>query len=243
METYYLDTDYNGDISLIAYENEKYDFYQKGLVQTPVVSLNHIKPFLENRVSPLWAYYCCGPRTVYPNSFLAMPSYRVQILGFLLYNNVNAGVYVKNACIIMFPMSITMITTSILNSLNLEKHTLIYYLIGASFLMICIYFLPKYLGVYSLVLGLLLSYVTTAVLNLILIQKTCKIKPNYKRFILISLLFIIPSSLFGYFLKGVLLKFMPSLLAISISSFIVVIFCYLFYKIFNLYDIKVLLKK
>lgn len=28
METYYLDTDYNGDISLIAYENEKYDFYQ-----------------------------------------------------------------------------------------------------------------------------------------------------------------------------------------------------------------------
>ena len=164
-------------------------------------------------------------------------------LGFLLYNNVNAGVYVKNACIIMFPMSITMITTSILNSLNLEKHTLIYYLIGASFLMICIYFLPKYLGVYSLVLGLLLSYVTTAVLNLILIQKTCKIKPNYKRFILISLLFIIPSSLFGYFLKGVLLKFMPSLLAISISSFIVVIFCYLFYKIFNLYDIKVLLKK
>ncbi|MBR5439820.1 MAG: oligosaccharide flippase family protein [Clostridia bacterium] len=164
-------------------------------------------------------------------------------LGFLLYNNVNAGVYVQNACIIMFPMSITMITTSILNSLNLEKYTLIYYLIGASFLLVCIYFLPKYLSVYSLVLGLLLSYVTTAVLNLILIRRTCKIKPNYKRFILVSLLFIIPSSLFGYFLKGVLLKVLPSFIAILTSSVAVVIFTYLFYRIFNLFNIKVLFKK
>ncbi len=63
----------------------KYDFYQKGLVQTPVVSLNHIKPFLENRVSPLWAYYCCGQNKFVPNRFMAMPSYRSRILGTLLF--------------------------------------------------------------------------------------------------------------------------------------------------------------
>lgn len=164
-------------------------------------------------------------------------------IGYLLYNNLNAGVYVQNACIIMFPMSITMITTSILNSLNLEKHTLLYYLIGASLLMVCIFFLPKYIGVYSLVLGLLLSYVTTAVLNLILISKTSRIKPNFKRFIFISLLFILPSAIFGYFLKGVLLKFMPSGAMIVIASIAVCTFIYLLYRIFNLFDVKVFFKK
>ena len=32
---------------------------------------------------------------------------------------------------ILLPMSLTMITTSILNSLNLEKHTLGFYFIGS----------------------------------------------------------------------------------------------------------------
>ncbi|MBO5851360.1 MAG: oligosaccharide flippase family protein [Clostridia bacterium] len=163
--------------------------------------------------------------------------------GVLLYDNSNAGVYVERACIIMFPMSITMITNSVLNSLNLEKHTLFYYLLGALFLMICIFFLPKYIGVYSLVLGLLLSYVTTAILNLNLIKKTCVKKPNFLRFILVSLLFIIPSSLFGYFLKNVLVKFLPSTIALFSSAFLVVLFTYAFYRVFNLFDIRVFFKK
>jgi len=61
------------------------DFYEKGLVQTPVTIISSIHKFLEHPVDNQWVYYCCGPNEVYPNGFMAMPSYRVRILGFLLY--------------------------------------------------------------------------------------------------------------------------------------------------------------
>jgi stage V sporulation protein B len=163
-------------------------------------------------------------------------------IGIMMYGNKNAGIYVQNSCLIMFPMSITMITTSMLNSLNLERKTLLYYLIGATFLIFSIYFLPKYVGIYSLVIGLMLSYLITAVCNLILLKKTCKSPPRYKIFILTSVLFLIPSTLLGYLLKSILLKFIPLAFALLVSSFVTVVFNYAFYKVFDLFDIKSLLK-
>lgn len=62
-----------------------YAFYERGLVKCPVTSVAHIAEFLKHDVPEQWVYYCCGPQTVFPNSFLAMPSARVRILGFLMY--------------------------------------------------------------------------------------------------------------------------------------------------------------
>ena len=62
-----------------------YSFYEKGLVTTPVTSIAHIQEFLEHEVENQWVYYCCGPERVFSNCFLAMPSYRVRVLGFLMY--------------------------------------------------------------------------------------------------------------------------------------------------------------
>ena len=164
-------------------------------------------------------------------------------VGFIIYNNVEAGEYVKNASIIMFPMSISLITTSMLNSLNLEKKTLKYYLIGATFLVLSIWFLPKYIGVYSLVLGLLISYVITAVMNLILISKRCKIPPKFTSFIIASLLFIIPSALFCYLLEKALLLIFSKTVSVLISATATVIFTYLFYVVFNLFSLNDIFKK
>lgn len=62
-----------------------YAFYEKGLIECPVTGIGHIHTFLQHNVPNQWLYYCCGPQTVYSNAFLAMPSYRTRILGFLLY--------------------------------------------------------------------------------------------------------------------------------------------------------------
>ncbi len=62
-----------------------YDFYERGLIECPVTSVEHIHEFLEHSIENQWAYYCCGPEKVFPNSFLAMPSHRIRVLGFLLY--------------------------------------------------------------------------------------------------------------------------------------------------------------
>ena len=62
-----------------------YEFYEKGLVECPVTVVNRMSEFLPHNVPNQWTYYCCDPTTVYPNAFLAMPSYRIRVLGFLLY--------------------------------------------------------------------------------------------------------------------------------------------------------------
>ncbi|MBQ3235850.1 MAG: oligosaccharide flippase family protein [Clostridia bacterium] len=164
-------------------------------------------------------------------------------LGVLVYDNFNAGLYVQRACIIMLPMSISMITTSMLNSLNLEKKTLKYYLIGALFLVFSIYFLPKLIGVYSLVVGLLVSYAITSFCNLRLIKRTCKRPPEFSFYIAVSTMLIIPSALFGYLLKGILLKFIPLPLTVLAVSILTVIFIYLLFKIFNLFSLREIIFK
>ena len=62
-----------------------YVFYEKGLINRPVPSNDHIDPFLDNNVEHLWTYYCCCQGNKVANRFMAMPSYRNRILGYQLY--------------------------------------------------------------------------------------------------------------------------------------------------------------
>ncbi len=86
-----------------------YHFYEKGLIKCPVTAVEHIHAFLPHNIPNQWVYYCCGPRTVYTNAFLAMPSYRVRILGFLLYKYdikgfLHWGFNYYNACRSLYPI-------------------------------------------------------------------------------------------------------------------------------------------
>jgi len=62
-----------------------YTYCEKGLVRCPVTYMENIHEFLEHKLENQWVYYGCAPEKVFPNAFLAMPSYRVRVLGFLLY--------------------------------------------------------------------------------------------------------------------------------------------------------------
>lgn len=62
-----------------------YEFYKTGAVKLPVPCESDIEDFA-GRVPELWTYYCCGQDDNYlPNRFMAMPSLRNRILGFLMY--------------------------------------------------------------------------------------------------------------------------------------------------------------
>ena len=61
------------------------EIYHRGLVQTPVSGSNHIQPFLNAEVNPLWVYYCCAQNVEVANRFLAMPSARSRIIGVQMY--------------------------------------------------------------------------------------------------------------------------------------------------------------
>ena len=63
----------------------KYEFYERGLINCPVTSVDHIHEFLEHKIENQWIYYCCKPQKVYTNSFMAMPSCRTRVLGYQMY--------------------------------------------------------------------------------------------------------------------------------------------------------------
>lgn len=62
-----------------------FDFYEKGIIKTPVVATNAIEPFLEAKVKNLWCYYCCAQHEMVSNRFMAMPSYRTRAIGVQMY--------------------------------------------------------------------------------------------------------------------------------------------------------------
>ncbi|MGZ9583621.1 DUF4091 domain-containing protein [Paenibacillus marinisediminis] len=74
-----------GEDILIIDALSDYDFYERGLVPTPIPSSDHIEPFLTHDVKPLWTYYCTGQYLDVSNRFYCMPSARARILGLQMY--------------------------------------------------------------------------------------------------------------------------------------------------------------
>ncbi len=62
-----------------------YDIYLKAGFAEPIVSTNCIKPYIDNKVPNLWAYYCCCESTGRSNRLMAMPSYRTRFLAYQLF--------------------------------------------------------------------------------------------------------------------------------------------------------------
>ena len=65
-----------------------YEFYEQGLIDTPIPGTPYIKPFLENKVPDLWCYYCGGQCQGVSNCHFAMSLSRTRYIGvqFFKYN-------------------------------------------------------------------------------------------------------------------------------------------------------------
>ena len=62
-----------------------YDFYRNGVVDIPIPATDHIKPFLDAKISERWSYYCCVQCIGVSNRFTVMPSARNRSIGIQLY--------------------------------------------------------------------------------------------------------------------------------------------------------------
>ncbi len=92
-------------------------------------------------------------------------------LGRLAFSNAQAGQMISVGSFLLLPMSLSMITTSMLNSLGFEKQTFIYYFIGAAGFLLCVLFLPNVCGGYAYLWGLGISFVISGACNVALLVK------------------------------------------------------------------------
>lgn len=58
-----------------------FDFFRQGVVDLPIPSNDHIKPFIDAKIKGLWTYYCCGQGVGVSNRFLSMPLWRTRAIG------------------------------------------------------------------------------------------------------------------------------------------------------------------
>lgn len=61
------------------------EFYQNGLITTPIPASNCIEPFLKEDIKERWVYYCCVQGNKVSNRFIAMSSFRNRIMGVQMY--------------------------------------------------------------------------------------------------------------------------------------------------------------
>ena len=62
-----------------------YQFFEEGIVTTPISNLNSIANFLGKGITNLWGYYCCGECSSVSNRLISMPSCRNRSIGMQLY--------------------------------------------------------------------------------------------------------------------------------------------------------------
>ena len=164
-------------------------------------------------------------------------------IGVLVFNGHECGRYLTASAFLMLFMSLSSITTSILNSMGLEHKTLIYYIISGVFMLLSIWFLPSVMGVYSLLVGFTFIYGLTTILNLILLAKNCAEKPNYLKFLICASTIIIPTVFFGLMLERLLLPVLGTFLTFIVCSVLMVIFNALCFVGFNLISVDFIKSK
>lgn len=135
----------------------------------------------------------------------------------LLFNDAPSGRFVSLAAVLIFPMGLNQLSASMLNSLGMEKRTFFHYLAGASLLLLSIVFTPKFIGIYSIALGFILSFTLTSILNIRLLYKKCRFEIPAKK-IAFSVLCAVPSAVFCRFLLGIVSAFAPDIISVPFAA-------------------------
>lgn len=144
-------------------------------------------------------------------------------IGILFYNNELSGEVIRRFSFMMLPMCISMITTTILNSLNFEVRTLIYFFVGAVVMIGIILGFTGILGINAYMCGLSASFVILAALNLRLLRKNCP-DINYAGYLIKSLAICAASCLFGHLFANLFSKILPPVWKMILCGAIVSLF-------------------
>ncbi len=144
-------------------------------------------------------------------------------LGELIYSQRLAGEIISRCAFMMLPMSISMLTTTVLNSLNCESKTIVTYFIGAACMLTCVFTLTPFIGIYGYMVGLALDFSISTVLNLVLLRKKCK-EIHCVKYILLCCAVCLAASLFGAFTQNLIIDRIPAIARLFVSGALVFTF-------------------
>ncbi len=153
-------------------------------------------------------------------------------VGLLAYSSQSAGLMIAQSCPILLPMSLSMISTTILNAIGFEKQTFRFYFLGAAVMLLCVCFLPAFCGGYAYLIGMGASFTVCAVCNLVFLFK--KVLPVDRKFgffkkSLLSVGLVAPITFVGQTFSVLFRSFFGELLASVCLAFLLALVTLVFY--------------
>lgn len=156
--------------------------------------------------------------------FLFIPAFIVlgRPICEYIYSNPQAGIYLSHGAWIMLPVGLAQISTSILNALNLETKTFLYFLISNIIMLAFTFIFTPLIGSEIIVYGIGISAIVTTYLNIRKIQKSLCIKTKILSLTLSHILVSLPVILVTKYVYNILNIALSPIFAIGISGIICV---------------------
>ena len=117
-------------------------------------------------------------------------------------------------------MGISNIASAILNSVGLEVKSFVNYVIGDVVMFLAILFLPKFIGINALIVGMGLSAVIASTLNLFMLKRKLKINIGILKNLCLMALLSLPTVALTSFFSSLFAYVMPNVINILLSSLI-----------------------
>lgn len=159
-----------------------------------------------------------------------------QSLGNLLFGDKEAGKFVSYCSMMLFPIAVAQATTPMLNSLGKEQNTLLNTVLGALAMLPCIFFMPKYIGVYAMALSTGVCFLLVSVLNLVVLKKEVGSFVNLKKITPLVLLSI-PIAVTGFFGAKLLVTYADYITATVVIGVYIVFFFFIVVSAFDIVDV------
>ncbi len=139
-------------------------------------------------------------------------------LGKLIYDNTDAGIFLKKSAWLLLPLSFENIASSMLNSLDLEKKSLINYLIGAGVMYIISFcFYSRFtIDIFMFAFGT--SLIVSSVLDIIDIKRRSGMKLSFIRPLIICLAASYPAWLFTEYVNAIMSDTLISMIVAAIGG-------------------------
>lgn len=164
-------------------------------------------------------------------------------IGEFFYANTQSGMMLEQAAWVILPMGITNITSSLLNSLGYEIKSMKNYILGAIVMILSIWFLPKFIGIQSLIWGFGICFIITSFLNIKMLKQILNCNLNLKKYLILIIIFILPSASICSLITNLLSNFLPSFFSIAIGCVFSVCFFVLLSMVFNLIEFNMIKSK
>ena len=163
-----------------------------------------------------------------------------QDAGNIAFSNAFAGEMIAKCCPLILPMSLSMISTSVLNAIGCEKQTLAFFLVGAAAMLGCIFLLPPVCGVYAYPIGMGLNFLVNATCNIAFLFHKCKGLRSYagKRLLAVAaraMLAILPLSLLGSALRTLFYAFFSEWLAFLFTAIALMLATIVLWRILRIF--------